>query len=234
MTTIVLARHGHVEGIPPPRFRGQHPLPLTERGQQEAIMTAERIASDWRPAVVRTSPLERCVMTGARIAKACGVQYVSIQGLLDLNYGDWQWKTYDEVDEHWPHLYALWRSAPHLVRFPSGELLQDIVLRTADVFRDVIEGFPGDTVVLVGHDSVNRALLLQLLDQPLSAYWKIAQDPCCINVIEYENGTIRVVAINDTQHIKHSAAPSSAPGDGIAAGRGVRSFKSTAHKDGCC
>jgi broad specificity phosphatase PhoE len=85
------------------------------------------------------------------------------------------------------------------------------VLRSADVFRSMIEGFPDDTVVLVGHDSVNRALLLQVLDQPLSAYWKIAQDPCCINVIEYDKGTTRVVAINDTRHVKRSAAPAAPP-----------------------
>jgi phosphoserine phosphatase len=207
MTTVVLTRHGHVEGINPPRFRGQYPLPLTEQGQQEAIMTAERIASGWRPAAVRTSPLERCVVTGARIAEACGLQSLSTQGLLDLHYGEWQWKTYDEINERWPDLYALWRSAPHLVRFPFGESLQDIVLRSADVFRSMIEEFPSDTVVLVGHDSVNRALLLQVPDQPLSAYWKIVQDPCCIKVIEYDKGTAHVVAINDTRHVKWSAAP---------------------------
>jgi broad specificity phosphatase PhoE len=173
-------------------------------------MTAERIASTWRPAAVRTSPLERCVVTGTRIAEACGLQSLSTQGLIDLHYGEWQWKTYDEVNEQSPHLYALWRSAPHLVRFPFGESLQDIVLRSADVFRSMIEGFPGDTVVLVGHDSVNRALLLQVLDQPLSANWKIVQDPCCLNVIEYDKGTTRVVAINDALHIKWSTA-SAAP-----------------------
>jgi phosphoserine phosphatase len=156
---------------------------------------------------VRTSPLERCVVMGARIAEACGLQSLSTQGLLDLHYGEWQWKTYDEINERWPDLYALWRSAPHLVRFPFGESLQDIVRRSADVFRSMIEEFPSDTVVLVGHDSVNRALLLQVPDQPLSAYWKIVQDPCCINVIEYDKGTAHVVAINDTRHVKWSAAP---------------------------
>ena len=208
MTLVVLTRHGHVDGINPPRFRGQHPLPLTEQGRQEAIMTAERIASTWRPVDVRTSPLERCVVTGSRIAESCGLQSVTTEGLLDLDYGEWQWKTYDEVKEKWPRLFALWRASPHLVRFPSGESLQDIVLRSADVFRSTAGAFPDDTVVLVGHDSVNRALLLQLLDQPLSAYWKLAQDPCCINVIEYKNDTIRVLAINDTRHIRGSTADS--------------------------
>lgn len=202
MTTVILTRHGHIEGIDPLRFRGQHPLPLTELGHQEAELTARHIATRWRPAAVRTSPLERCVVTGARIAEACGIASTPSCGLLDLHYGEWQWKTHDEVRERWPDLYSLWRTSPHLVRFPGGDSLQDIALRSADIFRRIIERFPYEAVVLVGHDSVNRALLLQLLDQPLSAYWRIAQDPCCINVIEYRKGSLRVSSINETGHLK--------------------------------
>ena len=201
MTTIILTRHGHVEGIDPPRFRGQHPLSLTDQGCREAKMTAQYIASSFRPAAVYTSPLERCVVTGGMIAEACGLKAVVNDGLQDLNYGDWQWRTHAEVKQRWPWLYARWHLTPHLARFPAGESLQDIVLRSADVFRTMVEAFPDDTVVLVGHDSVNRALLLQLLDQPLSAYWRIVQDPCCINVIEFKKETIRVVSVNDTRHI---------------------------------
>jgi len=201
MTTIILTRHGHVEGIDPVRFRGQHPLPLTERGLEEARLTAERIASSWRPAAVLTSPLERCVTTGRTIAAACGVEATAADGLLDLDYGDWQWKTHEDVKARWPHDYALWYTAPHLIRFPAGECLQNIVLRSADVLRGVMSSFPDDVVVLVGHDSVNRALLLQLLDQPLSAYWRLAQEPCCLNVIECERGVVHVRSINDAGHI---------------------------------
>lgn len=205
MTTVILTRHGHVEGIDPPRFRGQQQLSLTDQGRQEALSVAQRISNLWKPIEVRTSPLERCVVTGAKIAGACDLQPSSDIGLLDIHYGEWQGKSYDEVRESWPHLYELWRKSPHLVQFPSGESLQDIVLRSAGVFRRTVQAFPDGVVVLVGHDSVNRALLLQVLDQPLSAYWKIAQDPCCINVIEYKDGLIHVRSINDVQHIKISA-----------------------------
>jgi phosphoserine phosphatase len=208
MTTIVLTRHGHVEGIEPPRFRGQHPLSLTERGEQEAVMTAKYIASRWRPVSVRTSPLERCVVTGAHIATACGISSVISDDLLDLDYGEWQWRTHDDVRERWPTLYTLWHVSPHLVRFPAGEALQDIVLRSSNIFRDTVEAFPNDVVVLVGHDSVNRALLLQLLDQPLSAYWKLAQDPCCINVIECDKRKVRTISINDASHLRPRDAAS--------------------------
>jgi phosphoserine phosphatase len=204
VTTIILSRHGHVEGIQPPRFRGRQALPLTEQGVAEAKMTASRIASSWRPAAIYTSCMVRCVATGAAIGEACHVRPIATQDLNDLHYGDWQWKTYDETQERWPELFKLWFSAPHFVRFPNGESLQDIVLRTADALRKVVEGFPNETVVLVGHDSTNRALLLQLLDQPLSAFWRVAQDPCAINLIEVENGGARVLSINDTGHLQRS------------------------------
>ena len=44
-------------------------------------------------------------------------------------------------------------------------------------------------------------LLLQLLDQPLSAYWRLAQDPCCINEIDFIDGQVRALRINDTEHL---------------------------------
>ena len=40
--------------------------------------------------------------------------------------------------------------------------------RATDVLREALLHYPGQTVVLVGHDSVNRVLLLQLLGMPLA------------------------------------------------------------------
>ena len=70
---------------------------------------------------------------------------------------------------------------------------------------DVVIGlaqFAGQTVVAVGHDSVNRALLLQLLDQPLVSYWTLAQDPCSLNEIDIEGSSVVVRRINDTSHLE--------------------------------
>ena len=89
------------------------------------------------------------------------------------------------------------------MRFPGGESLQDMVARTGEALRLVRERHPaaGETVVLVGHDSVNRALLLQLLDQPLSAYWRLAQSPCAVNEIDLGSG-VSVQRINETFHLR--------------------------------
>jgi len=165
-------RHGHVEGIQPARFRGRADLYLTPRGLAEADALAQRIASAWQPSMVCTSPMMRCVATGKTIAMACRIEARILDELNDIDYGAWQFRTYDEIEEADPGLFAAWFATPPLIRFPDGESLQDLVARAADALRIVLGRHVSETIVLVGHDSINRALLLQLLDQPLSVYWR--------------------------------------------------------------
>jgi phosphoserine phosphatase len=201
VTKILLVRHGHVEGIKPERFRGRADLALTAEGRAEAERTARRIASAWRTTAIYTSPLSRCIATGAAIASASSSEARASDDLADIDYGAWQFKTFDEARAEDPHLFAAWFATPHLIRFPGGESLQDVVARTSNALRHALAHHDGATVVLVGHDSVNRALLLQLLDQPLSAYWRLTQSPCCINEIDITGGRVEVRRVNDTTHL---------------------------------
>jgi broad specificity phosphatase PhoE len=88
------------------------------------------------------------------------------------------------------------------MRIPGGESLQELVARAADSFRLVARQHPRGTVVMVSHESVNRALLLQLLDQPLSAFHTIAQDPCAINEICLMSDRAAVMKVNQTAHLE--------------------------------
>jgi len=200
---IILTRHGEVEGIHPERFRGRMELELTALGRQQAKAVAHRIAAEFAPQAVYTSPMGRCRETGAEIASACSLDAQVLDGVNDLDYGQWQWKTHEEVKAAHPQAYALWKSAPQWVRFPGGESLQDLALRTADGLRALMHRHADHTVVLVGHDSVNRALLLHALDLPLSAYWRITQKPCCLNVFEVDAlGKVTLQLVNDTAHLR--------------------------------
>jgi phosphoserine phosphatase len=201
MAKVLLVRHGHVEGISPSRFRGRAELPLTPRGEAEAKDVARKIASTWKPTIVYTSPLSRCVATGSAIAEACGVRTRTLEDLNDIHYGTWQFRTHEEMKKADPAKFSAWFATPHLVSFPEGESLQQLVARTANVVQFVIKQHVQDTVVLVGHDSVNCTILLQLLDQPLSSFWRIAQDPCCINEIDLDFEAMVVRQVNVTCHL---------------------------------
>ncbi len=202
MPRILLTRHGHVEGISPERFRGRSDLSLTEKGVAQAVALGARIRGEWRPVAIYAGPLSRCVATGEAIAAATGAPCKIIENLNDIDYGAWQSQTFEEVRERWPALFELWQVAPHLVRFPQGDSLQSLFARTAEALRLVMDHHDDETIVMVGHDSVNRAILLQLLNQSPSAYWKLAQDPCALNELEISRSHSRIIRINDAGHIK--------------------------------
>jgi len=166
MTKIILIRHGHVEGIKPERFRGREPLQLTARGVAEAAALAQRVAARWRPSQIYTSPMGRCIATAAAIAQATRTPSKTCEDLNDIDYGAWQFKTFAQAKAQDAALFAAWFANPPLVRFPNGESLQDLAARTANALRIVLARHPNETIVLVGHDSVNRALLLELLELP--------------------------------------------------------------------
>jgi broad specificity phosphatase PhoE len=202
MTRLILTRHGHVDGIDPERFRGRTELALTERGRADAAALAGRIAAHWAPAAIYTSPMGRCVATGRAVAERCGLTPSVLADLNDLDYGDWTWKTHDEARAEDPAAFARWYAAPQLMRFPGGESLQDLAARAANAVRQVSEAHPDATVVLVSHDSLNRTLLGLLLDQPLSAYWTLAQSPCAISEIDLAGDKPRILRVNDTAHLE--------------------------------
>jgi phosphoserine phosphatase len=75
----------------------------------------------------------------------------------------------------------------------------------ANALRFVLARHANGTIVIVGHDSVNRALLLQLLDLPLSAYRRFEQSPCCLNEIDIAHGKVCIRRINETRHLEEAA-----------------------------
>jgi probable phosphoglycerate mutase len=201
MTKIILVRHGHVEGISPGRFRGRADLALTAEGRRQAEATARRIEASWIPAALYASPLSRCLTTAEAIGRPFGLTPAPLPGLMDIDYGDWQGLTPDEVGRKWPEALDTWYRAPDWAAIPGGESLQDVLARAVMALRDVIGRHPGETVVLVAHDSINRVILLHALDLPLSRYRRLDQDPCAINEIDFSAGEFTVRSVNGTWHL---------------------------------
>jgi broad specificity phosphatase PhoE len=201
-TKILLVRHGHVAGISPERFRGRADLPLTPEGRAQAEATARRICASWRPAAVYVSPLSRCRDTGAAIGRPFGLAPIPLDGLVDIDYGAWQGLTPDEVRARWPSELEFWHRAPDRVTLPSGETLQKVEDRVAATLQAVHQAHGQETVVMVGHDSVNRVLLMHVLGVPLSKYWHIRQSPCAINEIDLDEHGFFIITVNQTDHLR--------------------------------
>jgi broad specificity phosphatase PhoE len=201
MTQIILTRHGQTEWNRVERFRGRADIPLNETGLAQAAATSRRIVSTWKPVAVYTSPLSRAVKTGAIIAAPFDLTPQPLEELNDIDYGEWQGLTPEEVNTRWPDMLDSWYRTPHLTQIPGGETLQSLLERTSDAVHRVIRQHPQETIVLVGHVSVNRVILLHALVLPLARYWRLAQGTCAINVLEVSDGDFTIVSLNDTCHL---------------------------------
>ena len=201
MTRLILVRHGHVAWHDPVRFRGRAELDLTERGRRQARVAALAVAAAWRLDAIYTSPLKRTRDTAAAIAAPFRLTPQPDDGLVDIDYGEWQGLTHDEARARWPREAETWFRHPHLAAIPGGETLAQVLARSTAALLQILRRHPDDTVAVVAHDSVNRVLLLFALGSPLSRYWRIEQDPCSIDVLDFADGNFQVRGVNLTQHL---------------------------------
>jgi probable phosphoglycerate mutase len=68
--------------------------------------------------------------------------------------------------------------------------------------HEIAAWHPGQTVVLVGHQVMNRVILLGVLGLGLDRLWRIGQDTCAINVFDLEGGEFTLRSLNDTCHLR--------------------------------
>lgn len=201
MTRLLLIRHGEVEGIDPPIFRGRMDLPLTRRGVLQAQATAEHLAGRMALGTVYCSPLTRCVRTADILCERFQIAAITHPELNDISYGAWSGLSIDQVRGKWPEELLVWLTSPQLARIPGGESLQELTARATEALAGVLRKHLHGTLVLVTHDSVIRVLLCHALGLPLSSYWTFSPSPCGITRLAYVDQRFTLESFNETQHL---------------------------------
>lgn len=201
MTRLIIVRHGQTEWNRVERFRGRADLELNPAGIRQAQAIAQRLPA-WTPVAVYSSPLKRAWQTAAILAQPLGLGVEPLEGLIDMDFGTWQGLTPEEARARDPQLYRLWLEAPHRVRFPGGEGLEEVRGRAQQAVDRVSAAHPDSGVVLVSHKVVCKVLTLLLLDADNSHYWEIEQDNAAITIFDQRSPYWMASLINDTCHLK--------------------------------
>jgi probable phosphoglycerate mutase len=200
-TTIILVRHGQTEWNRVERFRGRYEVPLNQTGLAQAEKAAARISAHWKLAAIYASPLGRAMETARAIAHACKRVVQPCDGLVDIDYGEWQGLTPAEARLRWPEQVTAWYAHPETVQIPGGESLAQVRQRVTTLLKDVCRLHADQHIVLVGHTVVNRLILLEILGLGNERFWHLHQDPGAINVIEEKDKDFSLVSMNDTCHL---------------------------------
>lgn len=201
MTRIILVRHGQTEWNRIERFRGRADVPLNETGLAQAEATGRRVAAEWQPSAIYTSPLSRSIKTAEAIAKHYDLPVQEHPGISDIDYGEWQGLSPEEARQRWPMEIDAWYNRPQQAYIPGGETLVDLRARAMETVNELAAHHPSETIVLVGHTVINRIILLGVLGLGNERFWRIKQDTCAINVFETDKDDFILVSLNDTCHL---------------------------------
>jgi probable phosphoglycerate mutase len=200
-TSIILVRHGEVQGIAPPRFRGRSPLPLTPKGIRQAELTAAYLLATSRAGAIWTGPLDRCAHTARIIGQTQGLIPETQAALDDIDYGEWQGHSYDEIRQSDPVGFESWMTRPDESRIPGADTLQQTSIRAVGALQAALDQRPDATLIIVSHDSINRLILLHALQMPLARYHDLEQSPCGVSRIQFSGSGWKIRSMNETAHL---------------------------------
>ncbi|SDU71700.1 histidine phosphatase family protein [Jiangella alkaliphila] len=199
MPTVVLVRHGRTTANVAGVLAGRTPgVGLDDTGRAGAAALAQRL-EPVRPAVVVSSPLERCVQTATAIAG--GREVVTDDGLSECDYGDWTGRSLAELRRE--KLWKVVQEHPSGVVFPGGESLRAVQQRAVDAVRTrdtelAAEHGPGAVWFAVSHADVIKAVLADALGLHLDHFQRLVVDPCSVSVVSFTERRPFVLRVNDT------------------------------------
>jgi len=201
MTQIILVRHGRTPWNKDKIFRGTVDIPHDEVGEKEVLLAGEWLKDESIQAAY-ASPLSRAIDTARAIAQHHDLPVQELPGIIDLNYGDWQGVPLAEVKVKYADLYRQWETAPHTVRFPNGETLDEVRSRALAAVEEVMARHPGQTIVLAAHRVVNKVLIAAFIGLDNSHFWRIGQDTTAINRFARVGDAWQILLVNDTCHLR--------------------------------
>ncbi|MGK2907016.1 MAG: histidine phosphatase family protein, partial [Desulfuromonadales bacterium] len=166
-TRIYLVRHGQVEGHEEKRYNGQVNVSLTPLGRAQSGRVCACLGKKTSLDAVYSSDLDRSRYCAELIAKAHNLRVCVCESLRELDFGDWEGRTWAELQDAYPDDWQA--RLQDLVNFqvPGGESLQDAANRIRPILQEIIANHPGGDVALVAHGGVNRIVLLEAIGAPL-------------------------------------------------------------------
>lgn len=182
MPVILLIRHGENEYVKTGRLAGRkNGVHLNETGRAQAQALAETLAHLPIKAVY-TSPLDRTVETATPLAAALKLEVVPRQGLLEVDFGEWQDKTLKEL-----YRRKLWKTvqeAPSQMRFPEGESFAEAQMRIANELIE-LAGMHKDKEMFAcfGHSDMIKLAAAYFTGMPLDLFQRLMVSPGSVTTL---------------------------------------------------
>jgi probable phosphomutase (TIGR03848 family) len=182
MRLLLLLRHAVTEHTGAVLSGWMPGLHLSEEGRRQADGLAGRLGPVPLDAVY-ASPLERCQETAAVVAEAKGLKLQTLEGVIEVGYGDWTGRTLKELARE--PLWKVVQATPSAARFPDGESIFEMQARSVQAVERLREAHPKQTVAVCSHADVIKALTCHYLGMHLDLFQRVVVSPASVTAIAF-------------------------------------------------
>lgn len=193
-TTLYLLRHTDCRQDSVKRYIGQIDLPLNKTGMEQALCLSREL-KDISFQRIYCSDLKRSYETARIVSTGREDLLCPLAALREINLGQWDGLPVEEVSRRFPEEYRMRGIDPANYRPPGGESFNDLIVRVIPQYLKLIKASRGN-ILIVGHAGVNRVILCNLLDMPLSHLFRLDQDYGGLNVITRAGGCLKLLRMN--------------------------------------
>ena len=193
-TTVLLARHAAHDRLDRVLCGRMPGVSLSGEGRAQAGRLAERLARR-HPTALYTSPLDRARETAAPLAARLGLDPRVAEGLAEIDVGDWTGRSFDELrgDPAW----TAWNTRRSLARPPGGETMLAVQARAVGWLERARAGHGDETIALVSHADVIKAVLAHYLGLPLDQIGRFEVGPASTSTLVVGDWGAKVQALNE-------------------------------------
>ena len=212
-TRIIAIRHGETTWNVDTRIQGHLDIPLNETGRRQAERMARALADEPISAIY-ASDLTRAWETAQYLARVQGIGVTREEGLRERGFGDFEGKTFAEIEALLPDQSMRWRKRDPEFAPAGGESLIALRSRVVATAERLAAAHPGELIALVGHGGVMDVLYRAATRLDIQAPRTWALGNAAINRLLWTPEGFTLVGWADTQHLDEGSMDD----NGFAAG----------------
>jgi probable phosphoglycerate mutase len=199
-TRILAIRHGETAWNVDTRIQGHLNIPLNATGHWQAERLGQALATE-NIAAIYASDLSRAHETALYVSRASGIPVVAELGLRERGFGDFEGRTFAEIEIALPDQAERWRKRDPAFAPTGGESLLQVQERVLATVDRLAKAHPGELIVMVGHGGVMDVLYRAAtrLDLQAARTWLLGNT--AVNRLLWTPEGLSLVGWSDTQHL---------------------------------
>ncbi|NTU84429.1 MAG: histidine phosphatase family protein [Chloroflexales bacterium] len=203
---LLLVRHGETPWNVTLQYQGQGNVPLNERGLEQARRCAARLAHSEAIALY-SSDIVRAWQTAEVIGGALGLAPAPMPELREIDVGQWEGLTPEELYRRFPDHMAEYRRDPARTVRLGGESYAQLQARALIALNRIQETHrQGEVIVAVSHGGTIRALLCHVIGLDLGNFGRMWLDNGSITELRLGRSGWRLMRLNDNAHVEDMVA----------------------------